>query len=250
MNDTYLQDFGTRRSMHRSKPKTDPMAASGRWDDLYLRASKPRLRKTHRRDSMRKETKVYLAPGSKPLHFTPNGEVGHLLGFTCDNSKYKYRLDSPSYPARHRELSLEDRKPQKLQKVIPTDWRDVYTSLRAMVHKIRVRDRKMTRLLVRDFALLWPLRHQLAKSINARVDKPVGFTDAPAPKPVIAQAPVVKASKPANFRVLAFEYRANLTELAKLSAINDEVMTKAQTARRVELSARQRELFRMIGRWM
>ena len=250
MSDTYLQDFGTRRSARRDRPKTDPMAASGRWDDLYLRASKPRLPKKVRRDSMHRDTKVYLQKGCKPIKFQPNGEVGQLLGFTCDNTKYKYRLDSPSYPSRHRELSHEDKPNQKLVRVVPVGWRDVFTSLRAMVHKIRVRDPRFTRLLVRDFQLLWPMRHQLAKTINPQVDEPpIGYSDPVRVAPTPVAKPQHKPTPPANLKVLTAEYRDNQAELARL-AKNDELVTKQEAARREELTARQRELFRMVGRWL
>ena len=249
MNDTYLQDFGTRRSVHRHNPKPDPMASTGRWDDLYLRASKPRLRKKHRRDSMRRETKVYVAKGAKALHFQPNAEVCKLLGFTCDESKYKYKLDSPSYPSRHRELSLEDKPRQKLVRVVPSEWCDVYTSLRMMIHKIRCRDPRMTRLLVKDFQLLWPIRHQLAKSINQRIDRPVGFTEMQTkPLPPI---PSVRCEpkQPSDTKELVLEYLRNKAELETLNR-NEEAATRAESIRRAELILRQRTIYRRIGRWL
>jgi hypothetical protein len=269
MNDTYLQDFGTRRSIHRARPKVDPMAASGRWDDLYLRASKPYLRKKFKRDSMRKETKLYftkkirqyttvdgkktwslVVKKSASIPIQPNAEVGQLLGFQCDEVHRKYKLDTPSYPARHRELSLEDRRPQNLVKMVPVGWKPVYASLRQMIHKIRMRDRRLTRLLVDDFRVLWPMRHELKKQIDPRVEKPLGFGESIAPKPEYPTAPAApKATKPANFKAMAKEYKLNVRKLADLS-FNEESASKAQIAERDGLVARQRELFRLVGRWL
>lgn len=272
MSDTYLQDFGTRRSIHRSKPKTDPMAASGRWDDLYLRASKPRLRKTVRRDSMRRDTNVYFTRKvktwtkvngkrvysvevhrSKSIAFRPNGEVGKLLGFTCDNTKHKYKLDSPSYPARHRELSHEDKPRQQLQKLVPVGWKQVYPALREMIHKIRVRDPRFTRILVKDFKVLWPMRHELRRSIDRRFEAermPAYGNSAPAPVARPMPLPETKATKPRRHKSLVREYQKNQAELESLGRFNEELLTRMQAARREELTARQRELFRMVGRWM
>jgi hypothetical protein len=206
MSDTYLQDFGTRRAVHRSKPKTDPMAASGRWDDLYLRASKPRLRKTHRRDSMRRDIKVIVQKGAKPLSFQPNGEVTTLLGFKCDPSAYKYKLDSPSYPSRSRELSQTDRVETKKPVMIPVAWKDVYGSLREMVRKIRFRDRKLTVGLVRDFQTLWPHRHSLKHAVDLAKSREVfGLPDAGYEKPQPPKPKVIVEVKPRKVAKAIYE---------------------------------------------
>jgi hypothetical protein len=220
-NPAYLQNFGKLRKDMRKREVSDTMSASGRWDDLFLRASKPYLRKKTRRESMRRETKVYVAKGCKPIPFIPNGEVTTLLGFTSDPSKVKYRLDSPSYPSRARELSQEDRKPQTFTKLVPTEWKDVYSSLRSMVHKIRMRDRKLTRQLVKDFALLWPIRHSLAKSVGKRVEAEMsaGFTDAMlvSRTPSVPKVEVVVKAKPRKVAKSIYEeFEKNREMLASI----------------------------------
>jgi hypothetical protein len=134
--------------------------------------------------------------------------------------------------------------------MVPVGWKPVYASLRQMIHKIRMRDRRLTRLLVDDFRVLWPMRHELKKQIDPRVEKPLGFGESIAPKPEYPTAPAApKATKPANFTAMAKEYKLNVRKLADLS-FNEESASKAQIAERDGLVARQRELFRLVGRWL
>ena len=252
-NPAYLQNFGKLRKDMRKREASDTMSASGRWDDLFLRASKPYLRKKTRRESMRRETKVYVAKGCKPIPFIPNGVVTTLLGFTSDPAKVKYRLDSPSYPSRARELSQEDRKPQTFTKLVPTEWKDVYSSLRSMVHKIRMRDRKLTRQLVKDFALLWPIRHSLAKSVGKRVEAemPAGFTDAVlvSRTPSVPKVEVVVRAKRKVAKSVYEEYEKIKSILRKIdhgSQLAHESWDKVAKADRRGLLRRQRVLLSII----
>jgi hypothetical protein len=272
MNPAYLQNFGKLHKDMRKREVSDTMSASGRWDDLYLRASKPYLAKTTRRESMRRDTKVYVAKGSRPIPMIPNGEVTTLLGFTSDPAKVKYKLDSPSYPSRSRALSHEVRKPQVFTKMVATDWKEVYASLRSMAHKIRMRDRALTRQLVKDFALLWPIRHTLAKSIDKRVEenRAIGFTSEmqiskpkAIPKVTIEVKAKVKPRKVA--KVVLEEFKKNqllLLELHKcprlatyswhqsilhiLRKVKPEKMNEAVESLRLSVLRRQKALLLII----
>lgn len=235
MSDTYLQDFGTRRPRRKARPKLDPMAASGRWDDLYLRASKPRLRKV-RRQSMRKDIKVRLTPGGKVYTgIKPSGALTAKLGFTSEASAIKYKLDSPSYPARHRELSHE-RAPWREHRddTFVRGVRNVYDVLDDLVRKLRFRDPRLNERTRKQFEVLWANRHRLLKL--ATLPKRMQVTK------VVPQASLVKVSvKPKSKRVIPPTALAEFNEIrAKLGTMDEE------DKGRVNLLLRQRELYRLI----
>jgi len=247
MSDTYLQDFGTRRSIHRARPKVDPMAASGRWDDLFLRASKPILRKGCKRKSMRRDLKITLTPGGKVYTgVKPTGKLTAAIGMTSDSSAIKYKLDSPSYPARHRELSHErapwrDRKDEGFVVGV----RNVYDVLRGMVHKLRFRDPKLNARTEHLFRVAWANRHKLAKLATLPAKPKVVKLSV---KP-IAVAPKPK-SKPRKVAKAVYEeyeqIKSLLHKMDKTYQLAHESWDKVAKADRQELLRRQRVLLSII----
>lgn len=236
MSDTYLQDFGTRRSIHRSKPKTDPMAASGRWDDLYLRASKPRLRKAVRRQSMRRDLKLRLTPGGKIYTgVKPSGKLTTMMGLKSDPYAAKYKLDSPSYPARHRELSHETIPWREYKDdTFVRGVRNVYDVLGDLVRKLRFRDPRFNERTRKQFQVLWANRHRLLKL--ATLPRRMKVTK------VVHKPGLVKVSvKPKSKRVippsLLCEYKDIQARLATMDSEDKD---------RVNLLLRQRELYSLI----
>lgn len=212
MNDTYLQDFGTRRAVHRSKPKVDPMAASGRWDDLYLRASKPRLKQT-RRQGMRRDLTITVKNGPSFKIASVSGKVTDALGFHCDPVAVKYKLDSPSYPSRHRELSQQDRvKSPKVEMQI-VGVRHVYDVLAELITKLRFR--APNEFTTRTFRALWANRHALkAKATIPRKSEMPKTAVISQPVPVRVEAPKPKPRKVA--KAIYEEFEKNREMLASI----------------------------------
>lgn len=238
MSDTYLQDFGTRRSVRRSKPKLDPMAASGRWDDLYLRASKPRLKQV-RRHSMRSDfvLRIHSTNGGDDVIWDKRigGQAGVLLGFVSSPSSVKYKLDSPSYPSRARELSHTDKPLQKYLfktgRIQPFNIRDRVSWL---IRKLRFspygREVHMSQLTV-----LFKNRHELIKLFASHNVRRV----TPAKRVKVRR--VVKARVIRSKRVVPNSAIAEFKDIRDRLAAMDE-----EDSGRVNLLLRQRELYRLI----
>jgi hypothetical protein len=251
-NPAYLQNFGKLRKDMRNREVHDTMSASGRWDDLYLRASKPYIRKVGRRQSMPRDLKIIVQKGAAPLRFQPNGEVTTLLGFKCDPAAYKYKLDSPSYPSRSRELSQTDRVETHKPQMIPVAWKDVYASLRAMVKKIRFRDPAFTKAVVRDFQTLWPHRHTLKHAVALAKSREVfGLPDAGYEMPEPPKSKIVIEVKPKRkvAKSVYAEYekiKKYLREIDRVNRLSPEAWDKQIRADRQEALRRQRVLLSII----
>jgi hypothetical protein len=117
-----------------------------------------------------------------------------------------------------------------------------------------MRDRKLTRQLVKDFALLWPIRHSLAKSVGKRVEAemPAGFTDAVlvSRTPSVPKVEVVVKAKPRKVAKSVYaEYekiRKYLRHLDSKSQLAHESWGKPIAADRQEALRRQRVLLSII----
>ena len=233
MSDTYLQDFGHLRKQAKARDVHDPMSACGRWDDLYLRASKPRLKRV-RRQSMRRDLTISLKNGPTFKITSINGEATKMLGFHCEPVTVKYKLDSPSYPSRHRELSQEDRSRAPRMQMRTVGVRHVYDVLEELIRKLRFRAPNERTLLA--FRALWEHRHRL----KAHADLP--RNPKVKTKPQLRPAPAVKASaRVTSKRVIP------PAALAEFNSIRERLSKMDPESKdRVALLMRQRELHKLI----
>ena len=249
-NPAYLQNFGKLRKDMRKREVHDTMSASGRWDDLYLRASKPYTPKVGRRQSMRANCTLTIKSknGNEPVQWTGkiSGVAGVALGFVSDPTKYKYRLDSPSYPSRSRELSHQ---PKPLQKYLLKDGRiepfNVHNRIAWLIRKIRFAQAGQDGFR-RELAVVFPNRHVLANLFHPMLkveDKPVAK---------VVKVKVAKVTKPKPRKVAKAIYeeyekiKKYLREIDRVNRLSPEAWDKQIRADRQEALRRQRVLLSII----
>ena len=249
-NPAYLQNFGKLRKDMRKREVNDTMSASGRWDDLYLRASKPYIPQVGRRQSMRANCTLTIKSknGKDDVVWTGkiSGVAGVALGFVSDPTKYKYRLDSPSYPSRSRELSHQ---PKPLQKYLFKNGRiepfNVHDRIAWLIRKIRFAQAGQDGFR-RELAVVFQNRHVLANLFHPMLkveDKPV----AKAVKVKVAKVTKPKPRKVAKSVYAEYEkIKKYLRHLDRKSQLVHESWEKPIAADRQEALRRQRVLLSII----
>ena len=247
-NPAYLQNFGKLRKDMRKREVNDTMSASGRWDDLYLRASKPYIPQVGRRQSMRANCTLTIKAknGNDPVVWTGKipGAATVALGFVSDPTKYKYRLDSPSYPSRSRELSHQ---PKPLQKYLLKDGRiepfNVHNRIAWLIRKIRFAQAGQDGFR-RELAVVFQNRHALANLFHPMLKPEVK------PEPVKVVKPKVVKAKPRKVaKAIYEEYEKIKSILRKIdhgSQLAHESWDKVAKADRQDLLRRQRVLLSII----
>jgi hypothetical protein len=250
-NPAYLQNFGKLRKDMRKREVHDTMSASGRWDDLYLRASKPYIPQVGRRQSMRANCTLTIKSknGNDPVVWTGKipGAATVALGFVSDPTKHKYRLDSPSYPSRARELSHQ---PKPLQKYLLKDGRiepfNVHNRIAWLIRKIRFAQAGQDGFR-RELAVVFQNRHALANLFHPMLKPEVK------PEPVkVVKPKVVKVTKPKPRKVAksVYEEYEKIKSILRLidqgSQLAHESWDKVAKADRQELLRRQRVLLSII----
>ena len=224
------------------------MSASGRWDDLYLRASKPYIPQVGRRQSMRANCTLTIKSknGNDPVVWTGKipGAATVALGFVSDPTKYKYRLDSPSYPSRARELSHQ---PKPLQKYLFKDGRiepfNVHNRIAWLIRKIRFAQAGQDGFR-RELAVVFQNRHALANLFHPMLKPEVK------PEPVKVVKPKVVKAKPRKVAKSVYEeyekIKKYLRYLDHKSQLAHESWDEPIAADRQEALRRQRVLLSII----
>jgi hypothetical protein len=247
-NPAYLQNFGKLRKDMRKREVHDTMSASGRWDDLYLRASKPYIPQVGRRQSMRANCTLTIKSknGNDPVVWTGKipGAATVALGFVSDPTKYKYRLDSPSYPSRSRELSHQ---PKPLQKYLLKDGRiepfNVHNRIAWLIRKIRFAQAGQDGFR-RELAVVFQNRHALANLFHPMLKPEVK------PEPVKVVKPKVVKPKPRKVAKSVYEeyekIKKYLRYLDRKSQLAHESWDEPIAADRQEALRRQRVLLSII----
>lgn len=251
-NPAYLQNFGKLRKDTRKREVHDTMSASGRWDDLYLRASKPYIPQVGRRQSMRANCTLTIKSknGNDPVVWTGKipGAATVALGFVSDPTKYKYRLDSPSYPSRSRELSHQ---PKPLQKYLLKDGRiepfNVHNRIAWLIRKIRFAQAGQDGFR-RELAVVFQNRHALANLFHPML-KPEVKPEVK-PEPVKVVKPKVVKAKPRKVAKSVYEeyekIKKYLRYLDHKSQLAHESWDEPIAADRQEALRRQRVLLSII----
>ena len=252
-NPAYLQNFGKLRKDMRKREVHDTMSASGRWDDLYLRASKPYIPQVGRRQSMRANCTLTIKAknGNDPVVWTGKipGAATVALGFVSDPTKYKYRLDSPSYPSRSMELSHQ---PKPLQKYLYKEGRiepfNVHDRIAWLIRKIRFAQAGKDGFR-RDLAVLFQYRHVLANLFHPMLKPEVKPEPVKVVKAKVVKAKVVKAKPRKVAKAIYEEYekiKKYLRHLDDKSQLAHESWDKPIAVDRQEALRRQRVLLSII----
>lgn len=244
-NPAYLQNFGKLHKDMRKREVNDTMSASGRWDDLYLRASKPRI-KQGRRQGMRRDLTISLKGGPSFKVTSITGQVTQALGLHCDPVTVKYKLDSPSYPSRHRELSQQDRVNSPRMEMRVVGVRHVYDVLAELIIKLRFR--APNEFTTRTFRALWANRHALkAKATLPRKSEMPKTAVVSQPVPARVEPPKAKPRKVAKAIYEEYEkIKKYLRHLDAKSQLAHESWDKKIAADRQEALRRQRVLLSII----
>jgi hypothetical protein len=186
--------------------------------------------------------------GNEPVQWTGkiSGVAGVALGFVSDPTKYKYRLDSPSYPSRSRELSHQ---PKPLQKYLLKDGRiepfNVHNRIAWLIRKIRFAQAGQDGFR-RELAVVFPNRHVLANLFHPMLkveDKPVAK---------VVKVKVAKVTKPKPRKVAKAIYeeyekiKKYLREIDRVNRLSPEAWDKQIRADRQEALRRQRVLLSII----
>jgi hypothetical protein len=254
----YLQEFGHLRQMVKAREVHDPMSSAGRWDDLEMDLKKPHISGV-RRSPMRRNLQVTMPEGITfpAKHITP--EVNKALGLKPAGGYAKWSLtsiktdkwehnpsDARAWNARvHREIVMSreaDRMADvKFSRKVRTST-EVFTFL---IRKMRFTDGPRRAHYEKQFKALWSVRHILRKVAG------VGIPQEPkpaVPKVVIRVEPQPRPPKPACFDKMLAELGENAKELVKYQA--HDIWSDEDNAKRKELTARQRFIRSVIGRWM
>lgn len=163
MSDTYLQDFGLLRKQVRGREVHDPMSGAGRWEDLELDLTKPRI-PTARRKPVKRNMTLTIDDVTAPCKKI-SGKSSVVLGFHT-KTPYVHKLTtmkSPGYLAQVRAADRPDqwklyalgRKPKA---------RAVNAIIRDLVRKIRFGKtpvESVREVYRRKLSLLWKARHDL-----------------------------------------------------------------------------------------
>lgn len=256
----YLQEFGHLREMVRAREVHDPMSSAGRWDDLELDLRQPHISGV-RRSPMRKNLQVTLPEGITFPAKQVTPEVNKALGLQAAGGCPKWTMTSiktdkwehNSWQARvQREMAKARRdmaKARHIDRVADVSFsRKVRTSTEVftfLIRKMRFAEGSRRAQYEKQFRALWSVRHIFRKIAG------VGLPQAPkpeAPKVVIRVEPQPVPPKPACFDRMLAELGDNAKELAKYQG--HDIWSDEDNAKRKELTARQRFIRSVIGRWM